>query len=117
MPFGKFSGCLFNEIDDSYLDWLMTLPDLNIKWPGLRQDLEEEFNRRYNKAYGNKSFQLNGVTISPDSINTVAKIIRTGYKRLALDHHPDRGDEEDMKELNNAMDLLRSIIGEKKNGA
>lgn len=95
MPFGKYRGCRLAELPDDYLDWLRT-----IKLRGsLKTAVEEEVTNRNSGR--------------EDVMTLAAHIISTGYKRLALALHPDRGgDTAAMQNLNEAVDWLRRRLKE-----
>lgn len=45
MPFGKYRGMRLCDIKTSYLHWLLTKATI---WERLREDVQEEFDRRLN---------------------------------------------------------------------
>jgi len=102
MPFGRYKGTLFTELPDAYLLWLSTLD--NIRDP-LRGCILEERDRR-----AQAQTQAPPVPVDPA---LVERLIATGFKRLAMELHPDRGGTtRAMQDLVAARDWLQVTIEE-----
>jgi|SRR6516162_9625581 hypothetical protein len=99
MPWGKHKGRPLEEIPVDYLGWLLDEAE-NMK-PWLREAVRQEFERRLAGPAGSG----NGLPANlPD-------IVRTWYRKLTLDYHPDRGgSNEAMKALNDAHDRLKKAL-------
>jgi hypothetical protein len=98
MPFGKFKGVLVADLDDNYLKWLHD--SIELREP-LRSAIREELRRRE---------ETTGRPGEPD-LKLARTVIDTGYKALALRHHPDRGgDLRVMQTLNTTVDWLRRHV-------
>jgi hypothetical protein len=100
MPFGKHKGAPIASPDDNYLLWLLCQP-----W--LRDPVLSAINAEVDAR---KAGHVRRDITKPDPLLT-RKIIDSGYKALALQHHPDRGgDLRVMQSLNNAVSWLREQI-------
>jgi len=103
MPFGKYRGEEIQDLPDNYLYWLMTI-DLH---GGLKVAVERELDRRENPD----GFVYNP-ELSDELHPFVESIIESGYRSLAMNHHPDcGGNTEDMQLLNRARQWLRYHVG------
>jgi len=102
MSFGKYRGVPVEELPDNYLDRI-----LNQGW--LREPLlsacREEFLRRDGHPV---------TTPADDETKTIAsQIIAAGYRKLALERHPDKegGSHQKMRALNQAYEWVRQKAG------
>ncbi len=116
MPFGKWRGRRLSEIDDNYLEWLLTI-DLRA-W--LRQAVESELDERRDQARRDREWrtweqreqdrQQTRETRGVDRA-VAAEIVKAGYRQLAIKHHPDRGgDTRLMAKVNSAADWLVATV-------
>jgi uncharacterized protein (DUF3820 family) len=95
MRFGKYKGLPLIEVDDDYLEWLVT-----VARPSLKKAVLVELERR-----GLRSPDRDGLT-------PIGEIIQHWWREMVLTHHPDRGgDAEIMKALNNAHQRLKQLAG------
>ncbi len=95
LRFGKYAGIPLSEVPTAYLEFLLHEQER------MGKEIPAELERRRLAEEANQSW--------------LERIISTGYRTLAREHHPDiGGDGETMKEINAAAALLRSLIG--KNG-
>lgn len=94
MPFGKHRGRPLDEVPDSYLVWILDNLDLTD-----RPTLREAIRRRLNLDRPAGSV--------PPGVD-VGKAIKTWYRKLAFDFHPDRrkGSNEAMLAINEAYERL-----------
>lgn len=101
MPFGKHKGLPVAELPDDYLRWLWE--DVELRDP-LRSAVFNVYHARF----------VQGPSSTPPrhAVQAMANaIVTTGYRKLALDHHPDHGgDTGKMQTLNAARDLLRNRL-------
>jgi Putative quorum-sensing-regulated virulence factor len=98
MPFGKYKGELVCEIPDEYVEWLHSLDDLR---EPLRSAIRQEWQLR---------FEVDDRTTA-DTRRMAEAIIATGYRALALEHHPDRGGATaTMQAVNAAASWLRQAV-------
>jgi Putative quorum-sensing-regulated virulence factor len=97
MAFGKHKGVLVCELPDEYLDWLHTR---ELREP-LRSAVLQEWRWRFAAAD----------RTTADTRRMAESIIATGYRTLALEHHPDRGGAtETMQAVNAAASWLRQTM-------
>jgi hypothetical protein len=86
MPFGKFKGSELAELPDGYLSWLVENIDL---WEPLRGRVLSEMEER-----GLLPDRPTSRGLDPDKVKTV-------YRELSMQFHPDRGgNSEAMKAIN-----------------
>jgi hypothetical protein len=99
MPFGRFKGVLVADLDDDYLRWLRDAIELR---EPLRTVVHAEYRHRFAKPADQAV---------PQEVRTMAaELITAGYRRLALQYHPDHGGEtKSMQLVNRAADFLRQI--------
>lgn len=107
MPFGKFKGCLLEEIRRDYLQWLLGLNDLDA-W--LRHAVKAELSHRpASRARRSRPDDAAGRS-HPPPVDWLA-ILGQVRRRLALQHHPDRGGSiERMAGINLAIDAVESEL-------
>jgi len=117
MPFGKYKGMHFDAIPTSYFDWLLNQDWLSdqlrnqIKTWNHSNSSDESGHSNHN--YRNHSQTENPVTpkLTAEEMTDLQKIIKLGFKALALKYHPDTGGtNEEMKRLNSLIKKLH-IIG------
>ena len=108
LPFGKHCGERITDVPASYLRWLHRQPWLD---DDLAADVSAELHRR--AAGGDDRRPAAHLIVMPPAeiADTVAAIVKTGFRRLALDRHPDRGgDHGDMVQLNRAFGWLTDHV-------
>jgi hypothetical protein len=95
MPFGRHKGRLIADVPTGYLQRMLdTIRDLR---PSLRYDVEQELRRR---------------DLDPPPPVQWSTIIKTWYRGLARDYHPDRGGAvEAMQAINEAHERLKKLAG------
>jgi len=100
MPFGKFKGVLVADLPDDYLEWLINVVEMR---EPLKTVVKEEHDRR---------FAASATAELPTEVRTMAaEIVSAGYRKLALQHHPDHGGQtRTMQLINAAADFLRSKV-------
>jgi hypothetical protein len=104
MPFGRYRGRLLSELPDDYLGWLATLDDLR---KPLARAVAQEVRRRQDWA------AESAPRITAPAPRLALEIVNVGFRRLAIQLHPDAGgDHTDMQELNAAVEWLRARLGE-----
>jgi hypothetical protein len=97
MPFGKHRGEVVTELPDAYLDWLLTR---ELREP-LRSAVLAEWRWRF----------ADDDSVPVDTRRMAESIIATGYRTLALEHHPDRGGATHaMQAVNEAASWLRRAV-------
>jgi hypothetical protein len=97
MPFGKHRGVCVSELPDAYLDWLRTR---ELREP-LRSAVLVEWRWRF----------ADDDPVPADTRRMAESIIATGYRTLALEHHPDRGGStQTMQSVNEAATWLRRAV-------
>lgn len=103
MHFGKFRGVEVADLPDDYLAWLHGHVELR---EPLKSAVLKEFERRFTTP--------NRPENVPSEVRTmIDEIISAGYRKLALQHHPDHGGEtKTMQLVNRAADFLRSTVRE-----
>ena len=93
LTYGKHRGSDIRDVPREYLEWLLNSSRETVT------AIEAELERRDLAEMADASW--------------VEKIIRTGFRTLALQHHPDRGgDAAKMRDLLAAHDRLQSMLGE-----
>ena len=93
LTYGKHRGSDIRDVPREYLEWLLNSSHETVA------AIEAELERRDLAEMADASW--------------VEKIIRTGFRTLALQHHPDRGgDGAQMRELLAAHERLKGILGE-----
>jgi hypothetical protein len=90
--FGKYKGYKLSEVpDDDYLHWYVET---------LKKDLriyQDEIDRRE--------------ALKEASMPWAEKIIRTGYRVLTKEHHPDKGgNNADMQAINGSHEVLLELL-------
>ncbi|MBN1566231.1 MAG: DUF3820 family protein [Acidobacteria bacterium] len=110
MPFGKYRGCYISSLPNDYLRWLLALRDL--REPLARAIREEAASRCGGPDDTDESEDpFRSIIPEPEVLSLADRIIRTGYKRLASQMHPDTGGSHDgMILLNIANHFLRSQL-------
>jgi hypothetical protein len=109
MPWGKHRGLALEQLPLDYLLWLLRLEDLHERWPDLHAALGREHERR--RAQRSQAGHEAGRRFSGPAIEDVKDIVDTGYRALALKHHPDRGgDVSRMQRINLAAEWLRTTM-------
>jgi hypothetical protein len=94
MPFGKHKGIPLEEIPDDYLLWVLDNVPLDN-----RPSLCEAIRHRLGLPRAGPDANLEG-------------ILKTWYRSLSLDFHPDRGGSTPaMAAINEAHDRLRKMLG------
>ena len=102
MPFGKYHGCLLDELPDNYVKWLWLKVDLR---EPLRTEVLREYNLRFKWA-GHRTHR------EEKGLSTIdAKQIKKIYWNLARQYHPDRigGDGGIMMGINLFYEELKQI--------
>ena len=103
MPFGRYKGRLLSELPDSYLWWLLALPDLS-SW--LRRALESEADRRDVGAQS-QEHQVGVIALAD-----LRGVITTWFREMSRRWHPDHGGtHESGQAINAAHDRLRELLG------
>ncbi len=105
MPFGKFKGRELADLPDDYVSWLL---NIDLREP-LASAIKREFSRRAAEAQDRRK----AAALQPESevLSLAARIIATGYKRLATTMHPDAGGEHaEMVLLNAVKDFLQNHL-------
>jgi hypothetical protein len=94
MPFGKHKGKPLGELPDEYLDWLSSLVDLREPF---KTAVRQEVAVRRNSGKPSAALALN--------------VINAGYRKLAIQTHPDHGGAVDaMQALNTTITWLRRQV-------
>ncbi len=109
MTFGKYDDCLVIELPTHYLRFLLTI---TIHKRDLRSAIEAELDARElkSKQQPKKPPQDDRVTFESETQIMISDIVDTGYRKLALELHPDHGgDTRGMQLLNAAVKLLREV--------
>lgn len=99
MPFGKYRGTQLADLPDGYVRWLYE--EIELREPLLSQitDLYRARFMRTAKAPQTKLKEM------------AARIIDTGYRKLAREYHPDTGGStHTMQVLNEAIAWLRERV-------
>lgn len=92
MPFGKYRGSPLRDVPNNYLRWVVMIAQ-----EPLRSAVELELATRRDPT-------------SPDPV-LVTVIINSGFRQLALQHHPDQGgDLKTMQTLNSTVTWLRRQV-------
>lgn len=104
MPFGKFKGVPLAELPDDYLTWLLSL-GAELREP-LRSAVMAEWQARQRPMAGMRA-------IPEPVVSAAREIVTVGYRKLALERHPDKGgDGGKMTALNLAAETLRGWLRE-----
>lgn len=100
MSFGKFKGVQVAELPHHYISWLLNHNEFMDEL--LRRDVEREFLRRLSTPDTQDAGPEEAV------YRMASTLIDTGYRTLALKHHPDHnGTTATMQTVNAAADFLR----------
>jgi hypothetical protein len=104
MPFGKHRGSEIADLPDDYLEWLLGLGD------GLREPLRSAVTAEWRSRQRPTAV----VKALPEPVVSAAQqIVTAGYRKLAIERHPDRGGETgQMTALNLAAEVLRDWLRE-----
>ncbi len=116
MPFGRWRDHDLTEIDEGYLEWLLTIELRDFLRAAVMDELEdrraEARRRREQRAWEQR--QRAETPKQPRGLEgaVVIDLLREGYRVLALKHHPDRGgDTAAMQAVNLAAGWLREVVG------
>jgi hypothetical protein len=91
MEYGKYKGSLLSDVPEDYILWIIKGREKEL------QEFKEELERREAAAQANEDW--------------VQKTVRTGYKALMQQHHPDRGGSAaDAAALNAAYEKLKEMF-------
>lgn len=102
MPFGKHKGEPIDELPDGYICWLLTI---ELREP-LRSAVENEAHTRGLDTSGTRC-----AIVPPAAIVVARRLVDVGYRRLAVELHPDKGGStEAMVQLNAAVEALREAL-------
>ena len=109
MTFGKYDDCLVIELPTPYLRFLLTI---TIHKRDLRDAVKAELDARElkSKQQSKEPAKDDRVTFESDTQIMISDIVDTGYRKLALELHPDHGgDTRGMQLLNAAVKRLREV--------
>jgi hypothetical protein len=114
MPFGKYRGWMFHEIPHDYLGWLLDHTDIDGE---LRRQVEQEFWGRRTVADGppepEASSEEEWQSFKDAYRRSVEEALRTAYREMARQHHPDLGGSHDvMVAINNFYDRFNEVLSE-----
>lgn len=103
MPWGKFKGCHLDEIESSYLVWV--LENAEHLASDLRSAIKAELGSRFAPPVHAPSSSWRKPCPNPA---LAADVVAAGLRTLAKKHHPDvGGDVHAMQDLNAVADWLR----------
>jgi hypothetical protein len=106
MPWGKFEGMPFSEIESGYLVWVIESCD-HVK-PELLDAITDELRSRFGSSP--PSLPRGAPKPCPDA-DLALDIVSAGLKTLARKHHPDSGgDTATMQRLNRVADWLKASV-------
>jgi hypothetical protein len=107
MPWGKYRGWPIAKVPTPYLVWVLEETNLD---PSFRPTVREEVAWRLG-LHRSLSPPPPAPMLPPGELAPAFRaMIETGYRQLALAHHPDRGgNAEAMKTLNNVRDWCRTV--------
>lgn len=104
MPFGKHKGKLLAEVPTDYLEWVLTLKELNHR---LRFAIECELEFRDARVRPRPNPQPK----RDESRVDLSAMVEKWYRRLAVEFHPDHGGSDAaMKAINRGRDLLLEMV-------
>jgi len=108
MPWGKYRGKDLVEVPGSYLAWALERARL---YPDLRTEIKDELARRFSQAAPRPPRSPEGSI--PSVLRPIAQeLIKAGFRRLALVHHPDHGGSVDaMRLVLEASRVLEVLLG------
>ncbi len=107
MPFGRFRGWPLGELPDSYIVWLIALPDLRPPLAGaIRREAEARGLLTPVATEAGPALRF----ASADA-GLVREVLDAGYRQVARRMHPDAGgDAERMRHLNVLAESLRAQL-------
>lgn len=128
MPFGKHKGLHFDQIPETYFDWLLEQDWLSDR---LREEIRDYFSeggadRSYSyfnnsnngthyssNQWGSSGHSQTQNPITPklnkEEMSDFKKILNMGFRALAMKYHPDTGGtKEAMQRLNALVEKLRA---------
>lgn len=104
MPFGKHRGAAIHDLPDDYLEWLHGLDNVRGR---LRKAVDAEWRCRQWEEESRRPVEYMSEFDAEDKL-LLAELIRSGYRQMAMKHHPDvGGNPEVMRKLNALMERLR----------
>lgn len=93
LRFGQYKGTDIRDVPSEYLEYLVAQSQKTLA------EMMAELERR--------------AASEEDAMDWPERIVRAGYKALAMQNHPDRGgNTEDMKGLNAAKEQLSEMLKE-----
>jgi len=109
LRFGKYKGFQVSSVpDDDYLEWLS-----GIAREPLKTAVDTERRRRSRREESrHENRESHAVRALPPAVRAAAlEVISSGYRSLALKHHPDHnGSNEQMLAINEAVAYLREAV-------
>lgn len=104
MPFGRYKGVLIADLDDGYLTWLHDHVDL-------REPLKSAIQAEYALRFSSHHKSGKARPLDAEMRQMATEIVSAGYRKLAMEHHPDHGGEtRTMQLVNRAADFLRQAV-------
>jgi hypothetical protein len=120
MPFGKYKGDRLSELPLGYLAWLIENVQL---YGGLDADVRAEIARRVAPDGGGGDYEAGYRDGFRDGRRkgrgrgSWREAVNRWFRRLALEHHPDRGGGEGvMAALNDAKGRLEEVLADLEEG-
>lgn len=113
MPWGKHKGEDLEDIEASYLLWVLENCEIR---PQLEQDLKDELGSRFAppRRPREPSGDGKGARLPREHQALAEEIIKAGYRAVAQRVHPDHGGSHDeMVRAQGAMDALKAFVGRK----
>jgi len=110
MPFGKHRGVPIDELESSYLGWLLANIE-NLK-PYLETAIRAELQSRFGSSRASDPRPPSSPGNKPcPNPSLAATVITVGFKTLARRVHPDcGGSTADMQQLNAVADWLKRMV-------